>query len=525
MTSATDFLDPRARRAAAQGPLQLDTEPHEAFDALARAAALACDAPGALVALTDGTQVRFKAWVGEEPVSGSAAAAVAAHALAHTEFFEQRDLSESIAMPDGSTLRFAAAVPIILPNGEQRGALCVMDARARELAPVQRQALQALGIVASGLVDRQVSRWPPAGAHHLPALSETGLFPFFAADNTGRLTYANDRWDRLFGRHHGDDWLQAVIPGHRERVQAAWCAENNGHQAPELDFSIRDDHGSVHHLRALWRTLHDDDGQVIGRAGIVEDVTSSRDAGHQREHLNARLNLESERKNRFIATLAHELRGPLSVIRNGLRLLRTASLAPADASNVLGMMERQVTTMTTQIDGLTDLSSISLGKLDLRMAQVDMVAVVDNALEIAAPLIEAKHHTVERDTPLPPVFVKGDAARLVQIVTNLLTNAAKYTDDGGRIEVTVRRQSSNVLVQIKDNGVGLTAEQASGIFAMFEQVQDDAHMRSSGLGIGLALSRRLAALHGADISVTSEGRGRGSCFTLTLPGWADGRHG
>ncbi len=269
-------------------------------------------------------------------------------------------------------------------------------------------------------------------------------------------------------------------------------------------------HGSPRHWTASQVQLAE---EVAERTWAAVERARAEEALRLSE---ASLQEADRRKDEFLAILAHELRNPLAPIRNALQLLR---IAPDRASTqrVHGMLDRQVRHMVRLLDELLEVSRISRGVIELRRRQIDLADVVGDAIEASRPAIEYGRHRLDLQMPEQAVCVDGDAMRLSQVLANLLNNAARYTDSGGVIAVTLRRAGGEALLEVRDNGIGIAPDQLSGVFSMFAQV-DHAHPRSQGgLGIGLALAQRLARMHGGDVTAASDGPGRGSCFTLHLP--------
>jgi len=228
------------------------------------------------------------------------------------------------------------------------------------------------------------------------------------------------------------------------------------------------------------------------------------------------------RKDEFLATLAHELRNPLAPIRNGLQILRMSPTGP-EADEVRDMMDRQLTHLVHLIDDLMDASRISQGKIDLRRETISLQAVMQNALEVSTPIINSGKHTLKVQMPEIPLWLDADLTRLAQVVSNLLNNAAKYTPEGGVIEVNVTQQDDMVLITVRDNGLGIPPDMLPRVFDLFTQVDRTLARAQGGLGIGLALVKRLLEMHGGSISVESAGQGKGSSFTISLPLVADNR--
>ena len=267
----------------------------------------------------------------------------------------------------------------------------------------------------------------------------------------------------------------------------------------------------------IYAPLRGSSGAAQGVIVIALDVTDQVRARTEVENLAGALRESDRRKDEFIATLSHELRNPLAPLRNALQLLRIGGDDPTRSSTVLDVMDRQVGHLVRLVDDLLEISRISRGAFELRRERVELSVIVRHAVDTAQPLLTAARHEVVLDLPPQPIWVDGDPVRVSQILANLLNNAAKYTDPGGRIRVEVRREPADVRVQVIDNGSGISAQALSGLFEMFNRGEWARRGDKGGLGIGLALARRLAEMHGGSLNAASEGRGRGSTFTLTLP--------
>jgi signal transduction histidine kinase/ActR/RegA family two-component response regulator len=224
------------------------------------------------------------------------------------------------------------------------------------------------------------------------------------------------------------------------------------------------------------------------------------------------------RKDEFLATLAHELRNPLAPIRQGVRIAAGGNSTDAQRRWSHAIIERQVQHMSLLLDDLLDVSRIGRGTLLLRKSSELLSVVMDTAVEAARPHVEAKRHRLETSLPPSPVMLDIDPVRIAQVLGNLLTNAAKYTDPGGQIRVSAQREGADFVIRVKDNGIGLTREQQSQVFEMFSQVPAAMEQSQGGLGIGLALARGLIELHGGTIQASSAGLGHGTEVIVTLPG-------
>jgi PAS domain S-box-containing protein len=263
-------------------------------------------------------------------------------------------------------------------------------------------------------------------------------------------------------------------------------------------------------------TLTDAAGHAVGLATVSQDVTERRRLEDHLRKLAADLAAADRRKDEFLATLAHELRNPLAPIRNGLQVIR---LAPDRAAREQArtLSERQLAQMVRLVDDLLDVSRISTGKLELRRERVPLAAVVAGAVETSRPLIDHLGHALTVTLPDRPVLVDADPTRLAQVFSNLLNNSAKYMDRGGHIRLTAEQQGDDVVVSVKDTGIGIPAGHLPRIFEMFSQVDTSLERSHGGLGIGLTLVKRLVEMHGGRIEARSEGPGRGAEFVVRLP--------
>jgi signal transduction histidine kinase len=236
---------------------------------------------------------------------------------------------------------------------------------------------------------------------------------------------------------------------------------------------------------------------------------------------NARLYREireaDRHKDEFLAMLAHELRNPLAPLTNALHMLRPDGLEGPEAEQVRAIAERQVRHLTRLVDDLLDVSRINNGKIQLRKGRVDLGAAIARAVDSARPLIESRRHELSISLPDGPVSLEADAARLEQVLSNLLNNAAKYTEPGGRIELEAGCEADEAFVRVRDTGIGIAPELLPRVFDLFTQEERSLDRSQGGLGIGLTLVRRLVQLHGGSVVATSDGVGRGSEFVVRLP--------
>ncbi|HEX6767282.1 MAG TPA: ATP-binding protein, partial [Polyangiaceae bacterium] len=256
---------------------------------------------------------------------------------------------------------------------------------------------------------------------------------------------------------------------------------------------------------------------AVGIASQAALAIENAELHRQREELIEKLRDTDRRKDEFLATLSHELRNPLAPLRNSLNLLLVSGRGVAPTEPLREMMERQVNHLVRLVDDLLEMSRINRGALELRKEAVELRTIVQNALETSEPLVSAARHELSVSLPEEPVWIDGDPIRLAQIVSNLVNNAAKYTEPGGRISVEARRRDGTVEVSVRDNGMGIAPEALPRIFEMFNRGERAQTRGPGGLGVGLALAKRLAEMHGGSIEAESTGPGLGSVFRVTLP--------
>jgi signal transduction histidine kinase/CheY-like chemotaxis protein len=262
-------------------------------------------------------------------------------------------------------------------------------------------------------------------------------------------------------------------------------------------------------------------------ATMVSAVQSALRARHRqyqiREHLaahassEAKLRANDQRKDEFLAILAHELRNPLAPISNALHILNLSSHTDPETSEIGRMMERQIGNMKRLIDDLLEVSRVTRGEFELRFERAELATIIDTAIEASQPLIAASRHRLTVSLPKQPLYLRADVVRLAQVVSNLLNNAAKYTPADGHITLTVEVLDREIAIYVTDNGVGIAPELQSQIFEMFMQVDQNRNRAQGGLGIGLTLVKRLVEMHGGSVDVFSAGLKQGSRFSVRLP--------
>ena len=284
------------------------------------------------------------------------------------------------------------------------------------------------------------------------------------------------------------------------------------------DFSLRVPGNDKGEIGVLVEAFNDMLAEIGRRSEALQ--AANRTLEHEmdvRQRAEQALILADRRKDEFLATLAHELRNPLAPIRTGLDILRIRSGDAAATQRATDIMERQLRQMVRLVDDLLDVSRINTGKFTIKMGRVELKAVVNDALEVVRSYIELHGHELVLDLPDRPVFLHGDATRLAQILSNLLNNAAKYTNRGGRVELKGWVEDRTLVLEVADTGIGLAPNMLDSVFEMFVQVDSTLERSNAGLGVGLSLARKLVELHGGSISAQSEGLGHGSRFVARLP--------
>lgn len=257
--------------------------------------------------------------------------------------------------------------------------------------------------------------------------------------------------------------------------------------------------------------------RVASLVSVVRSALRARQRQYQLRTLLEGLRETDQRKTEFLATLAHELRNPMAPLSTALSILQRMSPDPAQAQHYYELMERQVKHMTHLVDDLMEISRVTRAQINLQQESVAIRDAITEAVELSRPLMDAPGHRLMVTCDDPSLVVKGDRVRLVQVFSNLLNNAAKYTIKDGRIEILAHRVGNDVQVVVRDNGVGIPESMLESVFGMFVQVNGTARAAQGGLGIGLTLVRNLVQLHGGTVSAFSNGNGKGTEVTVTLP--------
>jgi signal transduction histidine kinase len=321
---------------------------------------------------------------------------------------------------------------------------------------------------------------------------------------TARITI-----DDFYGRIHEED-----------RAPTRDAIETSIRNRTPYDIVYRTVHpqtGEIKWIRALGGTDYGPDGTPTHFDGVTVDVSAQKRDQLRLAQLNEQLREQDRRKDEFIATLSHELRNPLAPIRAAAKVIASPQAAPQQLRQAQLIVERQIGHMALLLDDLLDIARITQGKLQLKKETLALVPVVDAAVEAVRPTLDGKNQQLEVSMPSEAILLDADHLRLSQVISNLLMNAVKYSDPGGRIELRCTVSDDTLALSVKDNGIGIAPESIAGIFEMFSQVDSVAGRSEGGLGIGLALVKGIVGLHGGSVAARSAGLGCGSEFIVRLP--------
>jgi PAS domain S-box-containing protein len=343
-------------------------------------------------------------------------------------------------------------------------------------------------------------------------------------DTQGRYLYVNDAAMRAFQKPlqeiHGKTDAELFDAATSARFQANDKMALKSEAGLIAVETLKHDDGVLHHSLVSKFVIPDANGVAEGIGGVAIDITERVQAEERLRGATKQLIEADRRKNEFIATLAHELRNPLTPIRNAIHVLRhdaAATLKEPRDLTLLAIAERQVQHLIRLVDDLLDVSRITRGKIELKKQPIELADVLSHAIEAAQPAIEHSSHDLRVALPTEPLVLDADPVRLAQVFTNLLNNAAKYTEPGGAIWLSAERRGNTAVITVRDSGVGIPAEMLAHVFDLFTQVDRSLGRAQGGLGIGLALVKRLVELHGGAVEAKSDGPGRGSAFVVQLP--------
>lgn len=379
--------------------------------------------------------------------------------------------------------------------------------------PCERPALQSF-FGSEGMRADVLASEAPGGPRLAKVLDAVPQLVWTASVD-GRLLYCNAEVRKRIGACEGDPVEHSIpekllCPSDRPRWVDTWRRALEDGQAYEMEYATL----WPGEPRPRWYLERGTRVDIEGDSDRWFVTATQIDKQKLREEELLRVLL---RKERFLVTLLHEFRNPLAPIANATELLAKHAANPQAVISARGVIERQLQQLTRLVDDLLDISRSARGKFSLHKAPVDLRSVLAVAIETAQPLIELRKHRLSTNTPAAPIVVHGDDARLAQVFANLLINAAKYTNPGGSIAVSVESHCDMAIVRIRDNGIGISPDVLPRIFEMFVQASPDSDAAIDGLGVGLAIARQLIQLHAGSLSAHSDGCGCGSEFVVQLP--------
>jgi signal transduction histidine kinase/CheY-like chemotaxis protein len=302
-----------------------------------------------------------------------------------------------------------------------------------------------------------------------------------------------------------------IIPDDRQHEETMILSRlGKGERIDHFETIRRAKDGRLIDVSLTISPIRDEAGNLIGASKVARDITDQKRAQRALHEADAR-------KDEFLALLAHELRNPLGPIRHAVKILRARTPSPEELQWATNIIDRQTEHMTRLVEDLLDVSRITRGTIELRRERVDVSSILKAAMEASSAAIERSRHKLTVSQPPEPLYVDGDLTRLTQVLTNLLDNAAKYTDSGGQIWLSAEREGDDAVIRVKDSGIGIAAEALPTIFEMFSQGRTSPDRAQGGLGVGLSLVDRLVKLHGGSVSAYSAGLDKGSQFTIRLP--------
>jgi PAS domain S-box-containing protein len=397
---------------------------------------------------------------------------------------------------------------VMLANGSQRW----MARRGKVQLDENGKAIFISGLLIDITAQKQAEEALRTSEKLYRAIGESINYGVWVCDRQGRNIYASESFLGLIGLTQQQcsnlGWGEALHPDDVAATLAAWqeCVASGGVWYRE--HRVRGADGLFHPILAQGVPIRAEDGEISGWAGINLDIS-------RLKLTEEALREADRRKDEFLATLAHELRNPLAPIRHAAKLLESPDEPQRQWAR--DVISRQVHRMALLLDDLLDVSRITQSRLDLKIESVPLDSMIETAVETARPLIDSKQHELIITLPKGAVTLAVDPLRLSQALSNLLTNAAKYTDAHGRIELTVTLSSDEIVFSVKDNGIGFEPQALPGMFEMFSQIQSAITRSEGGLGIGLALVKGLIDLHGGIVEGLSTGIGQGSEFIIRLP--------
>lgn len=393
----------------------------------------------------------------------------------------------------------------------------VIPAESYAAAPTEEQRLRAITLLQQKALALEAEIAHRKEVEKALANRESELTDFFENASEGlhkvgpdgMILWANNAECQLLGYTREEYIGRSIREFHvdSDTIESIFQRLGRGESLENVSARLRCKDGRIKHV-LISSSACIEDGSLRYTRCFTRDITH--------RHLAEESLKEADRKkDEFLATLAHELRNPLAPIKNALEVLQLGDCSE-EVDELRQVMQRQVEQLIRLVDDLLDVSRITRGKIELRKQQVNLHDVIQSAVETSRPLVDAARHSLTIELPAEPVMVVGDQARLAQVFSNLINNSAKYTEPGGKIQVAVQPRGGEVIVSVRDNGIGICCDSLAHVFDMFSQVDGSLNRAQGGLGIGLTLVRRLVELHGGTVNAMSEGLGKGSEFVVRL---------
>jgi len=516
----------------------MDTAPEHDLDDLVALASAICGTPIALVSLVDDTRQWFKARVGIEEQQTARELAFCAHAIASESpgIFSVKDarvdprFASNPLVTGNPNVVFYAGAPLIVEGGAKLGTLCVIDRMPRELTPVQTHALETLSKLVVQNLELRRARGIANSERDARDRAELDLKQIFDLSvdllcwvRDGRWVRVNPAFERTLGWSAeelcGAPTFDFIHPDDLASSTAQRAALDGGDQA--IRYEVRYRHKNGGYVWVSWNATH----HCGTTYGVGRDVTEERATTHARvkllEEQNAAREMAEEANrvmDQFLATVSHELRTPLNAMLGWTRLLRGGQLSEAQQPRALETIERNATVQAQLIEDLLDVSRIVSGKMRLDVVPVDLVSVIEAALEVVRPAADAKGVTIAPVLDPAASQVTGDSSRLQQVIWNLLSNAVKFTPKSGRVEIHLAHVGGMIEIAVTDTGAGIAPNFLTHVFERFRQADGAMTRTHGGLGLGLAIVKNLVELHGGSVRAESAGLGLGSSFIVRLPG-------
>jgi PAS domain S-box-containing protein len=425
--------------------------------------------------------------------------------------YRQR-FSDTVDRAIASNGAFEIEVPIIWPDGTDHW-LFVAGKMADETCMV--------GVTRDVTERHQVEQALRQSERRYRDIVEAANEGIWQLDDQARITFVNEQMADLIGSSPaamlGRRKWDFVFPEDVAAMQALFERRRRGIEEEVVDIRFR--HADGHEVWTLMaaRPRFDDAGRFSGALDLFTDITERRRAEQALRDSEEQLRAADRLKDEFLAVVAHELKGPLAPIMMAVRLLQLKGPDVPELRKLRETIYRQTVQLSKLVNDLLDIGRIIAGKLHVDATRVELGSVVQQAVEISAPLIEKRRHALGLHLPAAPIYLQADETRLVQVVSNLLSNAAKYMQDGGRIDLAVLEEEGSAVIRVRDEGVGIAPEMLDRIFQRFVQVGASRRLAEGGLGIGLSLVKAVVEAHGGSVEAHSEGVGRGSVFTVRVP--------